>query len=411
MQKLDGAAPVPGRGYPAVPHTGLSQKDGGVIQQHEGDEVSRRANEIMMKIQKENAAEYKKIFDAITHDPKLSETALKNLCLTVAEFELHERGQEKRFRKNVQTYPQLGVSLPFTFRIKKSFDGKILNVSITIPGKEGFLGEGGFKKVKSGYKIKIPTVASENQPPVPVPPKQGLFGGSLVGPRPKDVKGHKIQDAIIGRSKKGPESQRKILEGLELRKLLNTLVDDDAQLLYAEVPAQMRYKAKDNTERLELIQRRYNGDLHDAITKNEIPVNFEGKKRMVKADMFGKLEVLKPVARALGILHQKGYVHRDVKPPNILVKLSSNLKPYGALNDFDLIEQIGISNNRWNYVYWDPLGREGIVTPSSDLYGLAYSLGESMFPLLFQRLGSVSRIDNVEGVFKRELDIKTTQFF
>jgi serine/threonine protein kinase len=98
------------------------------------------------------------------------------------------------------------------------------------------------------------------------------------------------------------------------------------------------------------------------------------------------LQIFKDCLKGLSVLHSKGYVHRDVKPANILLDASSHAK----ISDLG-IAQTPLESQNWNIssrhpgtiLYMSPEQKksEGPLSPSSDIF----SLGLTLFELLFLR--------------------------
>ncbi|WP_419179233.1 protein kinase domain-containing protein [Mycolicibacter engbaekii] len=128
--------------------------------------------------------------------------------------------------------------------------------------------------------------------------------------------------------------------------------------------------------------------------------------------------VLRPVLGALGIAHQAGLVHRDVKPENILISDDGDVK----IVDFGLVRAIaaaGITSTNvilGTAAYLSPEQvRDGNAGPASDVYSagvLTYELltghtpfaGDSALTVAYQRLDHdvplpSSAIDGVPGEF------------
>lgn len=103
-------------------------------------------------------------------------------------------------------------------------------------------------------------------------------------------------------------------------------------------------------------------------------VQYDGEFGAIPLTQSQSLQVLADTAKTLQQFHAKGLVHRDVKPPNILVK---NGRGYAA--DFDLSGKQGLSKTKSNYLYWDPLSQKGVVTPLSDAHGLARTACQTLF--------------------------------
>lgn len=103
-------------------------------------------------------------------------------------------------------------------------------------------------------------------------------------------------------------------------------------------------------------------------------------QRMPASDV---LDIARAVASALDYAHQRGVVHRDVKPSNVLIALDGRI----VLADFGLaldVEQgsLGDVFGSAHYVAPEQARRSSAATPQSDLY----SLGVMLFELLTGRV-------------------------
>ena len=92
-----------------------------------------------------------------------------------------------------------------------------------------------------------------------------------------------------------------------------------------------------------------------------------------------KLVIVREIAAALGYIHSKKYVHRDVKPANVLVRADDHIK----VTDFGLAQKFGRVNlTRSGHVmgsakYMAPeLILAQRVTPQTDIYSLGVTLYE-----------------------------------
>lgn len=144
---------------------------------------------------------------------------------------------------------------------------------------------------------------------------------------------------------------------------------------FADLP--MLISSNDTT--FKMIQNWYNANLFSATQKKAVPIDFMGTMT-IPFTMKDILKVLVDVARSLEYQHGQGIVHRDIKMKNILIKLNDDLKVMGYITDFDVTQSFGLSDTRENYRYWDCLSRLGIILPTSDIFGLAITLGESLIP-------------------------------
>ena len=98
------------------------------------------------------------------------------------------------------------------------------------------------------------------------------------------------------------------------------------------------------------------------------------------------LDLLETLARALGFAHERGVIHRDVKPANILFRLDGA----AVLTDFGIAKELTQSTERTlagsllgSPFYLSPeQARGGVVGPQTDLY----SLGALFYEMLTGQL-------------------------
>ena len=101
------------------------------------------------------------------------------------------------------------------------------------------------------------------------------------------------------------------------------------------------------------------------------------KLKMFKGDFFKALKAFRPLVKAVAILHEKGYVHRDIKPQNIFLNSINDL----ILGDFGLVyfedplhKRISATFENVGSRDWMPYWAQGFrideVKPSFDVFSL-----------------------------------------
>ncbi|MCE5316675.1 MAG: hypothetical protein LLG04_04850 [Parachlamydia sp.] len=316
---------------------------------------------------------------------------LISFCYTIAAFE--RSGQsELRIRKNVPIYPQLGVSLPFTCFLTRKAGGQKTGeqgvlVHMTTPGvvQGAVIGQGTYKVVKTNYDIDLPTAGSTQR--------------ALI----------KAQELVLVRAKKGTEAE--VIKGINLMKKLRQEIGPD---VIPAIFSERSYMSKTGKVRYEFNQIRFNGDFDKVIREGQLPlrtasaISQGGPAGMKKFQLADKLNALIDVSGKIVRFHAAGYVHRDVKPPNMLIEFvqaplseptqapKQEPRAVAIPADYDLTRKSGFEAPTAPgkvYAFWDPCAREGIITPNCDVYGLAYSLGMAIFPNYYDTIKSRTQLD------------------
>jgi serine/threonine protein kinase len=137
-------------------------------------------------------------------------------------------------------------------------------------------------------------------------------------------------------------------------------------------------------------------------------------KNMFKGDFQKSLKAIRPLVEGVALLHENGYVHRDIKPQNIFLNSNNDF----ILGDFGLIHFVDEQHTRISETYenvgsrdWMPPWAMGIriddIKPSFDVFSLGKLLwwmvsGKSILQLwYFER-----KMYNVELLFPESHTIK-----
>jgi serine/threonine protein kinase len=119
-------------------------------------------------------------------------------------------------------------------------------------------------------------------------------------------------------------------------------------------------------QQIVVIQPLYEGDLMEIMSKSHVPYS-------------SLIDYLVQTSEALGFLHSKGIIHRDVRAANILIREGE-----AALSDWDTVttpaHQRTNDINNVGFPYWDtPFRTLHIATPFTDYWGLVMTAGDLYF--------------------------------
>jgi serine/threonine protein kinase len=136
-------------------------------------------------------------------------------------------------------------------------------------------------------------------------------------------------------------------------------------------------------------------------------------KRYIKEKRFSmedSLEVLRQVAGAIAYIHEKGVIHRDVKPENIMVmkrdgELFAILTDFGIMRDQDSNLTVA-ANIMGSPAYLSP---EGFISPKVGIESDVFSLGVVAYELLLgERPFKAEDLFTMASVVMTELPIRPT---
>ena len=102
-------------------------------------------------------------------------------------------------------------------------------------------------------------------------------------------------------------------------------------------------------------------------------------------------DILFDIAEGLNNIHSHGYIHNDLKPRNILVKMESN-RWVAALSDFGLAKRVlGGDEERVNHETSDKSGTKPYNTAPDDIYTTAFDMWS--VGVIAYRLGVPNYVD------------------
>ncbi len=143
------------------------------------------------------------------------------------------------------------------------------------------------------------------------------------------------------------------------------------------------------------------------------------KREMFKGNFSKALKAIRPLVDAVATLHEKGYVHRDIKPQNVFLNSNNEL----ILGDFGLIYFEDNQRTRISRTYenvgsrdWMPpwaMGRIEEITPAFDVFCIGKLLWSMLSGKSFLRLWYFDEDEfNVEKLFpdSREMRLANQLF-
>jgi hypothetical protein len=180
------------------------------------------------------------------------------------------------------------------------------------------------------------------------------------------VRGSSTRSFVVLKQTDGKKIRR-ILTGRSIQKEIIQSVTGGN---FAQLP---QFLSKPTENLLEMYMEWYNADLKRAMLEEKVPLDIQ-ESQSVPIDMGDAVDVLIDVVRSTGLMHEKGYVHGDPTPSNILIKLNAEGKVEGFLSDFDLASKVGFyggtntnSQESGQYFFWDLVDNIGrFVWPGDD---------------------------------------------
>lgn len=267
------------------------------------------------------------------------------LCREILEASLKPerfKGISKKITKLTTTYPlmtqtqQRQVRLDFDCWLETSSDGKKIRLRI-IPSIDP-LGEGGIKKVLASQYLEIDLRLVKGLRHMMYRP-EALY----------QILNQRNMASILQTNSKQRELMQ--LSGVRL----------------AEVPKVLMGQLGE----LEMASKWYNSDFAEAMEAGSIPLTFEEHAAQRPITLSDSLKALSDVARTLHILHQHGFIHKDVKGLNVLLEVDVSGQLVGNLADFDFLAQGSHLGDTGTALYQDFNSVNGWITPFADCYGLA----------------------------------------
>lgn len=260
------------------------------------------------------------------------------------------------------------LTLPFNCWLEMSENGEKLDLLI-FPPNQKVLGAGSHKTVTEAQAFTISfKVTQANVQEVPGIATYQRYGKYT----PKILLTVNIDDE---------DAIRNVRQGIALQKEIQNLHLNSELPSLPREPAPPAAESDPLTPNKQYEQDRYNTDFGKALKTGEIPLDFTEDPPMRPITLSDKFGIVRNIGTALIPWHSAEVAHRDVKPSNILLKVSDvDNGIRGIPADFDLSAKMGRSNIAGSYQYWDTLSTRGLVTPFVDVYGLAVTLGEAVIP-------------------------------
>ena len=271
---------------------------------------------------------------------------------------------------------------PYNFRVEKSLDGHQIRILVIPPSpnalrKKYFLDQGTYKKVFALHELTLSTPSLYKQK-VLIRTRKPSEGCTYAVLNERICSGLKAQKELHAQLS---------APGLNKINIPQRLIEYEESASDGASSSQiLAPQASDSNlnKALEATQDWYNGSLDEAIKKGTLVLDFNSPSKKA-LELLDYLTVFLDVAYFLSNMHAEGFVHRDVKPLNILIKIVQKKGEkatkdkdlvQGFLTDFDFLQKVGDQSGSNNsYPYWDSLSREfEFATPFIDCYGFAISL-------------------------------------
>ncbi len=282
---------------------------------------------------------------------------------------------------NAQSFPSFNskhthigkedTPIPYECWLELSSNAEKINLLVI---SKYIIGLGGFKRVNDSLSISLEFKLEQKK-------RLGSIEPSVVS----EVSNQKLGDFLL----RGIAIQNKIIQACPGAKIISTPILKSLDAQKTDRPA------------LKFSQEWYNSDFYHALQAGHIPKDKTSAAKLLDNMLFKdqmiaqiqsnpskflpftlakQLTVISEVAKSLSIIHEAGFVHRDIKDLNIFIKYNpDNSEIEGFLADFDLAQVIGESIHSYPlYPIWDKCSQSGIVTPYCDFYGLAMVLGKSV---------------------------------
>lgn len=142
----------------------------------------------------------------------------------------------------------------------------------------------------------------------------------------------------------------------------------------------------------------------------------DNRLNIFKGDLLKVIKSIRPLVEGVAILHENGYIHRDIKPQNVFIDSNNNL----ILGDFGLVYYTNGNHNRLSKIFenvgsrdWQPPWTMGIrldeVKPSFDVFSLGKLIWSMVSGLPILQLWYFKKDKfNVENMFPESDTTKYT---
>ncbi|MBA3238607.1 MAG: hypothetical protein H0T62_09720 [Parachlamydiaceae bacterium] len=285
----------------------------------------------------------------------LSQIIAHELQNVLANPSLHNKDQyfkkNTAYKLNPHSISDLHNVRPFYIRIDT--EKKIAIISINEPkSQETFLGDGSFKTVHSGYEVKVPLKFGKH--------------GRLIAETKNAVARPKMPETFLETVLEPNRVHTEIYNQMKSKNIPGRLTH----------PPKLLEHLKNGEKKQKLVQTLYPSNLEKLGATGTYQADKATPPKFVTYET--KLLLVEELFETVDSLGNMGIVHRDIKPPNVLLKENANIL-HSYVHDFDLVIKDSALGMASDYFFWDAAGKIGLVSHYSDMVGAVLTACQLLF--------------------------------